>query len=284
MTTSRTLASLLGLGVTAVFVVACGGDSRNTPTLRVATTTSVQNSGLMEHLRSAFHQASGVNLLAHSTGSGRALTLLENGEADIALSHAPKAEADALARHVDWSYRKFAWNRFIIVGPRNDPARVADARDAIDAFRRIADSHWKFVSRGDESGTHEREESLWQAASTRPSSDRLIISGRGMAQALRHTDEAQAYTLTDEPTFWQLHAGLDLLAVLAGDSRLLNTYAVLARKDDARANTFVRWIDSKEGRQRLREYNIAGKSAYQPWPDRCSAALPSDLPCQLTAR
>ena len=237
----------------------------------------------MEHLRSAFRQSSGVELLEYSTGSGRALGLLEKGEADVAISHAPQAEAAVMARHPEWSYRKFAWNRFIVVGPPDDPAKVTEARDAIDAFRRIADSGTRFVSRGDQSGTHEREESLWHAAGKR-TNERLIISGRGMAQALRHADEAQAYTLTDEPTFWQLQPGLKLASVFENDSRLLNTYAVLAREDDPRAGIFVNWIHSEEGRQRLREYTIAGRPAYETWPRQCAAEDPSDTPCQSAPR
>jgi tungstate transport system substrate-binding protein len=284
MTVSRLRIDLFGVIAAIALALACTGRNGLSLTLRVATTTSVQNSGLIEHLRTAFRASSGVDLLVHSTGSGRALALLEDGEADVAISHAPRAEATVMSRHSEWAYRKFAWNRFIIVGPRKGPADVARAGDAVNAFRRIADSNAIFVSRGDQSGTHEREESFWQAAGTRPDQARLIVSGRGMAQALRHADEAQAYTLTDEPTFWQLQESLSLIPVFADDPRLLNTYAILATKDNTRATTFLDWINSKEGRSRVHEFSITGRRAYEIWPDGCASESPADMPCSGTHR
>ena len=270
--------------IAIAIATACTGGNAIPRTLRVATTTSVQNSGLLEHVRTSFRDSSGIDLRIHATGSGRALALLEKDEADVAISHAPRAEANAVSRHPEWTYRKFAWNRFIIVGPRNDHADVANARHAADAFRRIAESGATFMSRGDQSGTHEREESFWQAAGTRPDKARLIVSGRGMAQALRHADEAQAYTLTDEPTFWQLQDSLDLVPAFATDARLLNSYALLARKDNTLAATFIDWINSEGGRRRVSEFSITGKRAYEIWPPGCASESPADLPCSLKQR
>lgn len=283
MTMARLRIELLVITAMAIATACTGGDGIPR-TLRVATTTSVHNSGLIEHVRTSLRASTGIDLLIHATGSGRALALLENGEADAAISHAPQAEANALARHPEWAYRKFAWNRFIIVGPRNDPADVANARDAADAFRRIAESRATFMSRGDQSGTHEREESFWQAVGTRPDKARLIVSGRGMAQALRHADAAQAYTLTDEPTFWQFQDSLDLVPVFATDARLLNSYALLARKDNTLAAAFVDWINSEAGRRRVSEFSITGKRAYEIWPSGCASESPADMPCSLTHR
>ncbi len=262
--------------VATLFVVAC---STNVPQgIRIATTTSVQNSGLMDYLRPAFREHSGLDLLVHSAGSGRALQLLENGEADLVISHAPLMEERLLSQHPDWSYRKFAYNRFVVVGPVEDPARIASASDVIDAFQRIVDSGARFVSRGDQSGTHEREETFWTLAGRRPSGDRLVVSGRGMAQALRHANEAAGYTLTDEPTFWQLRDQLQLTSLFAADARLQNTYALIAPRNNQQAAVFVQWLAPDEGMSRVGSFTIDGKRAYEPWPIDCPGARPADRP------
>src|SRR5687767_6242070 len=118
--------------------------------------------------------------------------------------------AKALREHAVWDYRKLAFNEFVIIGPPQDSAGVRASSGAVEAFRRIAQSGQRFVSRGDESGTHEREEKLWTLARQRPVAKLLIVSGRGMAQALRHADEAEAYTLADEATFHRLERQLEL--------------------------------------------------------------------------
>jgi len=264
--------------VATLLVVAC---STNVPQgIRIATTTSVQNSGLMDYLRPAFREHSGLDLLVHSAGSGRALQLLENGEADLVISHAPLTEERLLSQHPDWSYRKFAYNRFVVVGSVDDPARIAGAGDVIDAFRRIADSAARFVSRGDQSGTHEREETFWSLAGRRPIGHRLIVSGRGMAQALRHAHEAAGYTLTDEPTFWQLRDQLQLTSLFTADARLQNTYALVAPRNNQQAAGFIEWLAPNEGLSRVGSFTIDGKRAYEPWPIDCPRARPADRPCQ----
>lgn len=248
--------------------------------VRIATTTSVHNSGLLGYLEPAFKQASGFELLIQATGSGRALLLLERRDVDVVISHAPKTEQRLLAKHSEWSYRKFAYNRFIVVGPSSDPAGLRSARDVTDAFRRIVDSGAAFVSRGDESGTHERENSFWDLVDKRPSRERLIISGRGMAQALRHADQANAYTLTDEPTYWQLEGELELVPLFTGDERLLNTYAVIADRSTRVAAVFQDWLVSEAGRQIVGRFTIDRKRAYEIWPRGCADDTPPSTPCR----
>ena len=248
--------------------------------VRIATTTSVHNSGLLGYLEPAFRQAPGFELLIQPTGSGRALLLLERREVDIVISHAPNTEQRLLAKHPEWSYRKLAYNRFIVVGPSSDPARLRSARDVIDTFRRIVDSGAAFVSRGDESGTHERENSFWELAGKRPSSERMIVSGRGMAQALRHADQANAYTLTDEPTYWQLESELELVPLFTDDERLLNTYAVIADRSTGGAAVFQDWLVSDAGRQIISRFTIGRKSAYLIWPLGCADDSPRSTPCR----
>jgi tungstate transport system substrate-binding protein len=244
----------------------------------VATTTSVQNSGLLDHLP-LFERTAGVTVRIHATGSGRALQMLADGDVDAVIAHSPENEQRLLPQHPDWSYRKIAHNWFVVAGPADDPARIGSAGGAVAAFQRIVDAQARFVSRGDESGTHERERTLWKAAGRQPSEDRLIVSGRGMAQALRHADEARAYVLTDAPTFWQLAGSLEQRILFERDPLLLNTYAVIHPRGNDRAAGLAAWLVSAEGKSALASFLIDGKRAYEPWPDGCAGDRPDAEPC-----
>lgn len=265
--------------VTAALAAGCAG-APEPPTVTIATTTSVQNSGLLDVLLPAYHDAV---VRVHAAGSGRALAMLANGDAELVISHAPDAEARLLATHPGWSYTKLAYNRFIVVGPEEDPAGIRAAPDAAAAFRRIAASNASFVSRGDQSGTHERELSLWSAAGATPPPARLLVSGRGMAQALRHADEKRAYTLSDEATFWQLEREVSLVQLFDRDPRLLNTYAVIYPRPNARAASLARWLLAGEGRALIGGYRVQDRPAFTLWPAGCPGDRPSSVPCDWPA-
>ena len=244
----------------------------------VATTTSVISSGLMEELQPLYMEAFHTSIRAIPVGSGRALRMLEQAQADAAITHAPAQEAAMLGRHPAWRYRKVFYNRFVIVGPPDDPAGAAGARDAADAMRRIAASSIRFVSRGDESGTHERERQLWAAAGITPAADRLVIAGAGMADTLRIASETQSYTLSDENTLHRLKPRLALRTVSAGDPVLLNTYAVIAESGNVRGHAFAEWL-SVAGRPRLEQILKSGRlPGLFLWPEHRPNAAPSDLP------
>ncbi len=264
--------------VTIAISLACRGES--TRPIDLATTTSVQNSGLLNHLLPMFEKASGITVRVHAAGSGRALQMLADGIVDAVISHAPEAEQRLLPRHRDWSYRKIAHNWFVLAGPAADPARVSEAADAVSAFQRIADSGEVFVSRGDESGTHERERQLWAAAGRQPPAEKLIVSGRGMAQALRHASEARGYVLTDAPTLWQLAQAVELDILFEHDAKLLNTYAV-AHRPEAGAAAFAAWLVSSAGLKAIGSFRINGRQAFEPWSTGCPASQPADVPCGL---
>ena len=265
----------------AMLVVLCGCSSAaDPPTLRIATTTSVEQSGLLATLLPAFTAESAIDVRVHVAGSGLALQMLARGDAALAISHAPDAEAKALQDHPDWVYRKLAFNEFVVVGPRPDPARVRGSSGAVEAFRRIAQSGQRFVSRGDQSGTHEREENLWTLAGQRPVDGLLIISGRGMSQALRHADEAEAYTLADEATFHRLEHQLELAVHYRGDSLLVNTYAVLRNPSNADAAKFANWLTTGPGRLLVSSFSVDGRRQYSVWPEGCAATAPTDTPCR----
>lgn len=266
--------------IATILALAYGCQTSSHRVLEIATTTSVQNSGLLAVMLPAFEQAAGISVRAHATGSGRALQMLSNGAVDAVISHSPIAEQRLMPAHPDWSYRKLAYNWFVVVGPAADPARVRNAADIADAFRRLAESDATFVSRGDESGTHERENVFWEAAGRRPITNRLLISGRGMAQALRHADEARAYTLTDAPTFRQFAEALDLEVLFENDARLINTYALIHRTGSVPADALAAWLFADAGRTSLSAFMVEGRRGFEPWPAGCAAGAPSDLPCQ----
>jgi tungstate transport system substrate-binding protein len=230
--------------------------------LDIATTSSVQNSGLLDALLPAYREDSGVVVRVHAAGSGRALQMMAEGLVQLVISHAPDAETRALGEHPDWIRLDLAYNQFVIVGPPSDAAGVRAASDAAEAFRRIAQSSLPFVSRGDLSGTHERENALWDAAGMRPPAERLIVSGRGMALALRHANELSGYTLSDEATFRQFEHELELHLLFQGDARLLNTYAVLHPRSDAAAGRLASWLVGDEGRARIGGFAIGGKPMF----------------------
>lgn len=269
----RVTSPLASAVLTAILLVTC---SRTPNSLDVATTTSVQNSGLLEALLPHFAEAA---VRVHAAGSGRALAMLADGIVDLAISHAPETEARVLADHPTWVYRKIAYNRFVLVGPPDDPAAVRGAKDVVDAFRRIAGAAAVFVSRGDESGTHERERSLWQAAGVQPDKHQLRVSGQGMAITLRQADEQRGYTLSDEATFWQLENKIRLVSVFEADARLLNTYAVVYPRAAGTAERFAVWLAEGEGRERISAFRIAGRMGFTVWPSGCRGDATTALPC-----
>lgn len=270
------------LAAATILVLLCGCSSTPDPrVVRIATTSSVDQSGLLATLLPTFKAESGIDVRVHVAGSGQALQMLAHGDAVLAISHAPDAEAKALREHANWVYRKLAFNEFVLVGPPDDPAGVRAVSGVVEAFRRIAQSGQRFVSRGDQSGTHEREEKLWTLAGQRPVAGSLIVSGRGMAQALRHADEAEAYTLADEATFHRLEQQLELKIHYRGDALLANTYAVLYDPIDADAATFARWLTVGSGRPLISAFTVEGQRQYSIWPAGCAAAAPHDTPCEL---
>jgi tungstate transport system substrate-binding protein len=261
------------IAVVLAAAMACAPAPRR---LDLATTTSVVNSGLLDHLLPHY---TAQTVRVHAAGSGRALKMLEDGAVDAVISHAPAAEAETLARHPDWFYQKLAYNRFVIAGPRADPAGIRGAATAVEAFQRIAAGEASFVSRGDGSGTHERELELWKRAGTQPGGGRLLVSGKGMALALRHANESDGYVLTDEATWWQFEDDLSNLAVLfSDDPLLLNTYAVVYPTANTAASALAAWLLDGEGRARIDAYRVAGKPAFTVWPIECPSRSPAALP------
>lgn len=256
----------------ALQALACSGQQRP---LAIATTTSVVNSGLLDFILRNFDD----EVRVHAAGSGRALAMLSDRTVDLVISHAPDSETRSLAEHPDWTYQKIAYDQFVILGPASDPADVRGAGSAVDAFRRIAAHNASFVSRGDQSGTHEREMALWRQAEIDPTKERVLTGGGSMATILRQADQQSAYTLSDEATWWQLQSSLHLEPLLTNDAALLNSYAVIHSLDSTRATALARWLSDGEGREQIAAFRVAGRQPFNLWPLNCPRDKPSALPC-----
>ncbi len=193
----------------------------------LATTTSTQDSGLLDELVPLYAEWVGYTLKPIAVGSGAALELGERGEADVVLAHSPRAEAEFMAGGFGGERRTVMYNDFVIVGPASDPAGVADEASAVAAMTAIAGDGAPFVSRGDESGTHALEQRLWEEAGIEPAGGWYTESGTGMGDTLNIANEREAYTLSDRGTFLSLRVRLDLDVLVEDDPALLNVYHVI---------------------------------------------------------
>jgi tungstate transport system substrate-binding protein len=196
-------------------------------TVILATTTSTQDSGLLDVLVPMFEKQTGYVVKTVSVGTGQALALGGRGEADVVLVHAPEAEKKYIAEGTLINRRLVMHNDFIIVGPPVDPANIRGLRRAIDAFKRIAEAKASFVSRGDNSGTNILEKKLWKQAAVEPKSEWYLESGQGMGQTLGIASEKRAYTLTDRGTYVAFRKRVMLDVLVEKDPPLLNIYSVM---------------------------------------------------------
>jgi len=194
----------------------------------LATTTSTQDSGLLDVLVPQFEKESGYKVKTISVGSGQAMKMGEKGEADVLLVHSPEAEKKFMSDGFGVTRRLVMHNDFIIVGPAADPAKVKSAHGSIDALKRIAQTGALFASRGDNSGTHAKEKGLWKGAGINPDGQKWYQqTGLGMGQTLNVAAEKKGYSLTDRATYLALKKNLGLVVLNEGDNKLLNIYHVI---------------------------------------------------------
>jgi len=259
--------------ITLLILGGCSPGSRPAESTRVllATTTSTANSGLLDHILPAFREQTGIRVDAVAVGTGAALRLAERGDADLVLAHDPGAEAAFVAKGCGEARIPLMRNDFILVGPAPDPASVEDCGGIIEAFRRIAVRRSPFVSRGDSSGTHARELSVWREAGVNHPGAWYLDSGQGMAGCLVLADEVSAYALTDRATFVALADRLHLRLLVAGDSLLGNPYSLIVVDPGLRpggnhagARRLVAWLISPEGRRRIAEFRVRGEMLFVP--------------------
>ena len=195
--------------------------------LRLATTTSTENSGLFSSLLPPFEQASNCKIDVIAVGTGKAIKLGETGDVDVILVHARSKEDKFVAEGFGVDRRDVMYNDFVIIGPPSDPAGIKGQKDVAAAMGKIAAAGVDFVSRGDDSGTHTREKQLWGAAGITPSGSWYLEAGRGMGEVIIMAGERQGYTLTDRGTYLAFKEKTPLRIAVEGDARLYNPYGVI---------------------------------------------------------
>ena len=237
--------------------------------LRLGATHTLQDSGVLAVLIPAFEAASGVKVRAVVAGTGQVMKYAERGDVDVVFTHSRVDEERLVARGIGKSRFDVMHNDFVIAGPASDPARVRGLKDAAAALRRIRDSGAKFVSRGDDSGTHKKELQLWEAAGGLRPWAGYIASGQGAGRALMMAHELDAYDLVDRATHRQLARRHPLAILVEGDPRLLNEYGVTPLKSGAArpvnerdAEKFAAWLISGPARKLIEGYRIEGEPAF----------------------
>ncbi len=260
--------------------------------LRLATTTSTENSGLLGAILPPFEKETGLKVDVISVGTGAALKIGENGDADLVLVHAPALEEAFVESGFGVNRRSVMYNDFIIVGPKSDPAGVRGKEDAAAALAAIAGKPAGFVSRGDNSGTHNKEQELWRDSGVdlvevkkllspagkeraieyrAPEGGWYLSIGQGMSAALLMADEKEAYCLADRGTWLAMKEKLDLEVLVEGDGRLFNPYGVIAVNPERYpginyrgAMALIAWLTSVEGQKMIGEFKIGGEPLFIP--------------------
>ena len=219
----------------------------------LATTTSTQDSGLLDALVPVFERTTGYVAKTVAVGTGQALVMGRRGDADVLLVHAPAEEEKFMAAGHGIKRQPFMYNDFVLLGPASDPARLSTARLVLDALRKIAASQAPFVSRGDNSGTHILERQLWAEAGIQPAGKWYQQSGQGMGQTLIIASDKRAYTLTDRASYLSLRKRIDFSILFKGDAKLYNIYSVIlvnpqksASINEAGARAFFDFVLSPE--------------------------------------
>lgn len=245
----------------------------------LATTTSTKDSGLLDEILPDFEAKTGYKVSVVSVGSGEAMKMGENGEADVLLVHSPAAEKEFVENgHADEDGRKdVMYNDFVLVGPKDDPAQIKDNcyHDAVSALKKLADTQTMFISRSDESGTHKKELAIWEKAELTPEGDWYVKAGAGMGAVLQMTNEKLAYTLSDRATWLSSSLDTDLQIVCENDESgiLYNQYGVICvnpEKNDQinskGAKEFQDWITSKQTQELISQYGVEeyGKALFIP--------------------
>ncbi|MBV2125107.1 MAG: substrate-binding domain-containing protein [Candidatus Thiodiazotropha endolucinida] len=243
-------------------------------TIRLATTTSTDNSGLLADILPTFTEATGYPVHVIAVGTGKALRMGRDGDVDLVLVHARAAEDRFVSEGHGVKRYGVMYNDFVLVGPTDDPAGISQAEDAITALRRIAGHAASFISRGDDSGTHKKELGLWKMSHTKPAGEWYLEVGQGMGKVLQIASEMDAYTLTDRGTWLAYQAKSPLKIVFERDPLLFNPYGIIAvnpkRYPDINhdgANALIKWLISPDGQERIGNFRIGKNQLFTPSAD-----------------
>jgi tungstate transport system substrate-binding protein len=242
--------------------------------ITVASTTSTEQSGLFKHLLPIFEKKTGIQVRVVALGTGQALDLARRGDADVVFVHAKSEEMKFVTEGHGVKRQPVMYNDFVLIGPKNDPAKIGGTQDTLEALRRIRNAAAPFVSRGDRSGTHIAELELWMMAQIDIAKEKgpwYRETGQGMGPALNTASSMGAYLLADRGTWLAFKNRGDLTILVEGDKRLFNQYGVIlvnpekhpnVKRADGRA--FIDWVISPEGQQAIADYKIAGEQLFFP--------------------
>ena len=237
--------------------------------LRLATTTSTENSGLLAELLPPFEQANDCKVDVIAVGTGKAIKLGENGDVDVIMVHARSKEDKFVAAGFGVDRRDVMYNDFVILGPAGDPADIKGSTDAVAAMAKIAAGKSTFVSRGDDSGTHSREKQLWKKAAVTPAGDWYLEAGRGMGEVIIMAGERRGYTLSDRGTYLAFKAKTELQIAVAGDKGLFNPYGVIMVNPQKHphvkvelAKKFLDYLVSAPARTLITSFRKAGEQLF----------------------
>lgn len=242
-----------------------------TERLRMATTTSTENSGLLSVLNPVFEKKYDAEVDVIAVGTGKALKLGENGDVDIVFVHAPQAEKRFVEAGFGVNRAAVMHNDFVIVGPAGDPAGVGATDSAVGALQAIREAQSTFVSRGDDSGTHKKEMQLWQEAGLEPADDWYLAIGQGMGAVLQVAEDRQAYALTDRGTFIAYKDKVELEVLSEGDETLFNPYHIIAVNPERHphvkydlATDYIDFVTSEQGQKIIKDYRMKGQQLFYP--------------------
>ncbi len=267
MKAERSLIFVLTL-LTSLALQACS--PREGEKLRLATTTSTESSGLLAVLLPPFEEKRNVKVEVIAVGTGKALKLGENGDVDILLVHARKAEDAFVEKGFGVNRKEVMYNDFVIIGPRADPAGIRGG-NAPGALKIIAGKKRYFISRGDESGTHHKEKELWAAAKIEPQGKWYLETGQGMGATLQIADEKQGYCLVDRGTYLAYKGKVELAILCENDRRLFNPYGIIAvnpgkhpHVNYVAAKALIDWVTSRAGQRIIGEFKKDGEVLFHP--------------------
>ena len=264
---------LLPVLLIELMVVGKATAAESSKNIILSTTTSTQDSGLLDVLIPMFEKQTGYSVKTVSVGTGQALALAAKGDADVALVHAPSLEKQYVADGKLLNRRLVMYNDFVIIGPKEDPAKIKSAKTALGALKQIEQTQSRFVSRGDNSGTHNLEKVLWKEAGITPKGDWYIEAGQGMGATLGIANERNAYTITDRGTLLALGKRINLPILIEGDKALLNIYSVMEvnpangpRINTAGAKAFADFMVAPQTQNVIKNFGVEkfGQSLFFP--------------------
>lgn len=266
----HTLKIITLLCIMALSLLACRSEYEQ-PVITLATTTSTESSGLLDYLLPKFKQDANIEVRVIAVGTGKALRMGQDGDVDLVMVHAKNAELAFIDAGYGVNRKEFMYNDFIIVGPKDDPSKINELTNIKQVMLKLAHDKAKFISRGDDSGTHKKEQQLWLLAGTKANQENYREAGQGMGKTLLIADELNAYTMIDRGTWISSRANVELEILYEGDQILFNQYAAILVNPERYsglntndAQKLIDWVVSEKGQQLIADYKIQDEKLFMP--------------------